>query len=129
MIPLGVLLYQLVKRMRIVFGNPELRILALFTGVIILLGAMFYHKIEGWNWLDALYFAVITLTTIGYGDFVPKTPVGKIFTMMYVIIGLGVLAMFISSVSEQTLAEHRERRAAKDAAAGASQRDDDRDAG
>ncbi len=129
MISLGVILYQVVKRIRLVFGNPELRGLALFAGLIILLGAMLYHKVEGWNWLDSLYFTVITLTTIGYGDFAPKTPVGRVFTMLYVFIGLGVLAMFISAVAEQSVSEHRKNRAAKDTSADASQGSEDQEAG
>ncbi len=59
-------------------------------------GATFYHFVEGWRWLNSLYFSVITLTTVGYGDFSPKTDAGKIFTMIYILAGLGVLAGFIS---------------------------------
>jgi hypothetical protein len=129
MISLGVILYQVVKRIRLVFGNPELRGLALFAGLIILLGAMLYHKVEGWNWLDSFYFTVITLTTIGYGDFAPKTPLGRAFTMFYVFIGLGVLAIFISAVAEQSVSEHRKNRAAKDNSVDASQGREDQEAG
>jgi voltage-gated potassium channel len=121
MVALGVILYQFYKRVRIVFGNPELRGLFLFTAVIVLLGAIFYHKVEGWNLLNSLYFTVITLTTIGYGDFVPITPVGKIFTMLYVFLGLGVLAMFISTVAEYSLKEQRQQRELKMAQKGVQQ--------
>jgi voltage-gated potassium channel len=113
MVAFGLILYQLYKRMRIVFGNPELRGLFMFTALIVGLGALFYHKVEGWNYFNSLYFTVITLTTIGYGDFVPVTPIGKMFTMIYVFLGLGVLAMFISTVAESSLQERRQQREAK----------------
>lgn len=75
------------------FRNPDSRGLLGLTGLVIASGATFYHYVEGWEWLDSFYFTVITLTTIGYGDFTPKTDVGKLFTMVYVfILGLGILS-------------------------------------
>ena len=118
MVALGVILYQFYKRMRIVFGNPELRGLSLFTALIVVLGALFYHKVEGWPFFNSLYFTVITLTTIGYGDFVPITPMGKMFTMIYVFLGLGVLAMFISTVAEYSMQEQRQQRETRKSKAG-----------
>lgn len=41
----------------------------------------------------AMYWAVITLTSIGYGDYYPITPVGKILTMILAIAGLGMIAL------------------------------------
>jgi voltage-gated potassium channel len=55
------------------------------------LGTVVYHFIEGWNFLDSLYFCVISLATVGYGDFTPKTPYGRAFTIFYVINGIVVL--------------------------------------
>ncbi len=82
--------------------DPEFQILSLFVGVILFAGTMFYHTIEGWRWLDAFYFSVITLTTVGYGDFSPTTDLGKIFTVIYLFIGIGILLGFISMVAEHS---------------------------
>ena len=50
----------------------------LFTSLFVLaLGTIVYRYLEGWSWVDCLYFSVITLTTIGYGDFTPVTTGGK----------------------------------------------------
>jgi voltage-gated potassium channel Kch len=81
--------------------NPESRGLLGLTGLVITTGATFYHFVEGWGWLDSFYFTIITLTTIGYGDFTPKTDGGKLFTMIYVFIGLGILLAFIDAVANQ----------------------------
>jgi len=53
--------------------DKEYRDLLLTTAVILALGSTAYHYIEGWSWVDSLYFSVITLTTIRYGDFSPVT--------------------------------------------------------
>jgi voltage-gated potassium channel len=57
----------------------------------LLIGALFYHWIEGWSYLDSIYFSVVSLATVGYGDFTPKTSLGKIFTIVYLINGIVIL--------------------------------------
>jgi hypothetical protein len=63
----------------------------LWAGAALLIGALAYTWLEGWSFLDALYFCVVTLATIGYGDLTPTTPAAKIFTIFYVINGIGIL--------------------------------------
>jgi voltage-gated potassium channel len=41
----------------------------------------------------SIYWAIVTLTTVGYGDAFPITPMGKIFTSFIVIIGIAVVAV------------------------------------
>ena len=66
-------------------------------GVYIALGMVFYHVVEKWGWFDSLYFTVITLATVGYGDFTPQTVLGKAFTMFYIFIGIG-LFVFVTNI-------------------------------
>jgi voltage-gated potassium channel len=72
--------------------------------LIVLLGMLGYHLLEGWNWFDSLYMTIITLATIGYGEVHPLTAAGKVFTMM--LIALGVTAAgFIFTTLTQALVE------------------------
>jgi len=57
-----------------------------------------YRVLEGWNWIDCLYFSVVTITTVGYGDIAPTTSAGKIFTIFYIIVGLGIILNFIEII-------------------------------
>lgn len=78
--------------------DPEYRDLLVTSNVIIIVGTFVYHHLEGWSYLDSLYFSIITLTTIGYGDFSPQTVPGKIFTIFYILIGLGMILTFLHTV-------------------------------
>lgn len=71
---------------------PRIRYIALVALTVLGIGVFFYRHVENWSWLDSLYFSVITLATVGYGDLVPKTDAGKLFTTFYVAIGIGIFA-------------------------------------
>lgn len=62
---------------------------------LILAGTIGYESIEGWSFFESLYFTVVTLTTLGYGDYVPKTDAGKLFTI-FMALG-GIFTMFYAA--------------------------------
>ncbi len=78
--------------------DDEYRDLLLTTSIVVTFGSVVYHYLEGWNWIDAIYFSVITLTTVGYGDLSPQTDEGKLFTIFYIIIGIGLILSFINTI-------------------------------
>ncbi|MCG6977221.1 MULTISPECIES: potassium channel family protein [Lactococcus] len=91
---------KLFESFRYILKEEDTRSLLIIMATILAIGTGFYSVVEKLSILDALYLSFITLTTIGYGDFYPVTPLGKIFTMVYSLIGLGIMAMFISVVSK-----------------------------
>lgn len=58
-------------------------------------GTVFFHRVEGWSWLDSYFFTVITLSTVGYGSLVPATALGKIGATVLIFLGLGVFAVAV----------------------------------
>jgi hypothetical protein len=78
--------------------DKDYRELLITTIIILGVGTIAFHLIEGWRLIDALYFCIVTLTTIGYGDLYPKTDLGKVFNMFYILIGLGLILSFIKTV-------------------------------
>lgn len=80
--------------------DKEYRQLLLTTFLIITGGSVMYHYLEGWIWVDSIYFSFVTLTTVGFGDFAPQTDEGKIFTIFYIIMGVGMILSFINAIYE-----------------------------
>lgn len=78
--------------------------------VLVFAGSYIYHLIEGWSFLNALYFVVMTVTTVGYGDFVPKTEIGKIFTMFFSFMGIVFVFYFISITGSALFTKHLGRK-------------------
>lgn len=95
------------------FKKPKYRAVFIWMFIIILLGTVFYRMAEGWSWLDSFYFSVITLSTVGYGDFSPTTAISKIFTSAYIFLGISVFVSFASMLAKERLEIVKERHTGK----------------
>ena len=84
-------------------GDPAFRALAIMVAIVVGSGTVFYRQVEDWSWLDSFYFTIITLTTVGYGDLSPTTPGSKIFTVAYLIVGIGLLLTFVERVASHAV--------------------------
>ena len=90
-------------------NDQEFRIL-LFLLITLLVGStFFYSEIEGWSKIDALYFSVMTMSTIGYGDLVPTTDISKIFTIIFTFLSVGVFVSLNTKIVLITLKQKREK--------------------
>ena len=65
--------------------RKDILILTTVIFSIITMGAVIFHYLEGWTFMDSFYFAAMTATTVGYGDFVPTSAVSKIITTIYAL--------------------------------------------
>ena len=89
--------------------DPGARALLLTTLVVVAVGTVFYASQERWHLLDALYFTMVTLMTIGYGDLHPTTPLTRGFTVVYALIGVGLVASTIATLAVAATKDAAER--------------------
>jgi hypothetical protein len=66
---------------------------------VITIGSVFYWRVEHWTLLDAIYFSVVTVRAVGFGDLSLHTRIGKIFTIFYVLISIGIIGIFVNAFS------------------------------
>ena len=71
--------------------------LVAFVAVYIAAGGAIFAATEGWRYVDGIYFATVTITTVGYGDLNPTSAFGRFFAILYCMCGaLSVLGMLLS---------------------------------
>ncbi|MBI5393413.1 two pore domain potassium channel family protein [Candidatus Woesearchaeota archaeon] len=87
--------------------NHEFMVLFFLVIITLTTGTIFYHRVEDWRYLDSLYYCVITLMTVGYGDFTPKTDAGKIFTIIFLLVGAGIILGFVNVIAEHARNSNR----------------------
>ncbi len=94
------------------------RVLLGLAGLIVGSGTVFFHFVEGWSWIDAYFFTVITISTVGYGQLVPATVIGKLGTTVLIALGIGVVAValnfFGSELVSARVAQLERRKKKKD---------------
>ncbi len=103
--------YRLLK---IVFkglkNDGEFRFLFVFIILLLLGASAFYVKVEQWSLIDALYFSVMTMATIGYGDFTPTTDISKIFTIVYTFLSIGAFVSFTAKCVQIMFINHQDKK-------------------
>jgi voltage-gated potassium channel len=104
---------QQLRRVLVVEARPLLSVLVLFL-LVLFLGSVAVHVLERdeqpatfGNVPSALWWAVVTLTTTGYGDVVPITPLGRMVAAMVMISGLGVFGLWTGILATGFAAETR----------------------
>lgn len=77
-----------------------------FIGVIGV-GTVFYRVVEGWSWVDSVYFTVVTLTTVGFGDLHPTHDISKLFTIVFILVGVGFILAVLNYLVTRTAQRRR----------------------
>ena len=87
--------------------GAELKILLITLFLWLGLGTGLFMIIEKWNFVEAIYFTMVTLTTVGLGDYAPKKMGGKVLLYIFTFVGIGLVATLIHVVGDMAQkAEH-----------------------
>ncbi len=66
-------------------------------------GTIGFKAIEGKSWVDAFYFIIVTMATVGYGDVTPATPAGKFFAVVLIVLGVTTFIGVFANAAELAL--------------------------
>jgi len=80
--------------------RTELLKAGIYVLILLFIGTAGYMLIESYPPIDALYMTVITISTVGFREIKPLSDTGKIFTIFLIISSLGVLAYFLSNLTQ-----------------------------
>ncbi|HON79843.1 MAG TPA: potassium channel family protein, partial [Spirochaetota bacterium] len=78
--------------------------------VVMAVGTAGFVLVEDHSVLDAIYFSVVTIATVGYGDIHPVTPAGKVLALFIIIVGVGAFLGAVANATEMML-DNRDRKA------------------
>jgi voltage-gated potassium channel len=93
------------------FGARKFHFVALFAVLTVVLGAAGVFVVEGGDnraiqsFEDALWWAIVTSTTVGYGDVSPVTTEGRLIAVILMLIGIGVIGVFTATVASYFFAQ------------------------
>lgn len=96
-------LVRLLKAILRSWNRPHFRSGFLLAGLILFSGTVFYKTVEGWSWVDALYFSAMTLATVGVSDLAPQSVAGRLFTVLYLFVGVGVFVALFAQFARALL--------------------------
>ncbi len=77
----------------------QLGFLSALLCAALLFGSLGYVWLEGWNFFDSFYMTVITLTTVGYGEVRPLSPLGRVYTMLLILGGVGLMLYVVGALA------------------------------
>ena len=71
----------------------------MISTIFIVIGAVLISLVEGMSIGDALWWSFVTFTTVGYGDILLKTQLGRTIAVLLMIIGIGIIGVITTSLT------------------------------
>ena len=63
---------------------------------LVAVATVVYWLVEDWSWVDSVYFSVVAVTTVGFGDLSPSTDASKLFTVFYILAGISLITTYLN---------------------------------
>lgn len=70
---------------------------------ILIGGTVGYCLLEGWSLFDSLYMTIITVTTVGFGEVRPLSPLGRSFTIILLLFGVGIILYLMTTMTQMVV--------------------------
>ncbi len=86
--------------LRVLLGGVQIQLVAVGLLLILVIGTLGYIIIEGWSVVDATYMTIITVSTVGFGEVEALSDTGRLFTVVIIILSLGIVTYGLSSAIE-----------------------------
>ncbi|KAK3114713.1 hypothetical protein LTR53_006724 [Teratosphaeriaceae sp. CCFEE 6253] len=101
------------KDFRLTTSQRTLMLQTMLFIAYILLGALVFHKVEKWNYTTAVYWANVTLLTVGLGDYSPVTNLGRALFIPFAIGGILMVGLVVGSIRSLVLDRGKEKLGAR----------------
>ena len=95
------MLARATRDIRGIFGTNGLSWITLFAGLVVTLSAIVVRSFESDidSWADAFWCAIVTATTVGYGDIAPESGVARLVAVVLMIVGIGTIGMLTGTIA------------------------------
>jgi len=90
-------------------GIKQIRILIILPVAVLIIGTVGFMLLEDLSFVDAFYFTIVTISTVGYGDISPTTAASKGFSIFMIIIGIGTFLTIVTSVTQMLIQRGQNR--------------------
>ena len=91
---------MIVATIRTFISKKSYRYLIYTTLSVLLIGVLGFKYLEHWRWIDCVNYAVSTMVTTGNAGVMPKTDLGKIFNIFYMLISVVLILFFVSTIQQ-----------------------------
>ncbi len=87
-------------------GDKKFPLYLLLLVAVFLIGSVGLAHLEGLSFFDAVYFIIVTVATVGYGDIVPVTDGGRFLVMVLILAGVGTFLTVVAYIIELMIARN-----------------------
>ena len=86
----------------------RLKLYLFVFAALLLIGSMGFMLVENLSLVDSIYFAIVTMATVGYGDIHPQSTIGKILALILIVGGVGTFLGVVASITDIFLKRREE---------------------